>query len=208
MTTQTCYLQYYIEYILAIQKKHGSKGIRLPLCIMTSGDTNKKTIELLEKHNYFGMPKSQITLVQQGQGVPALIDNSARMQIEKGIIITKPHGHGDIHELLWKHGVAKKWLQQGLHWLVLFQDTNGLAFHTLPLMLGVSDKLGFIMNSLAVPRKAKQAIGAITKLTHEETGETKYVCIQKYFCRALCHLGRLNNDNMSYTFFDFQNSQR
>lgn len=40
-----------------------------------------------------------------------------------------------------------------------------LAFHTLPLALGVSSKLGLIMNSITCPRKAKQAIGAITKLT-------------------------------------------
>jgi len=48
------------------------------------------------------------------------------------------------------------------------QDTNGLAFHTLPLMLGVSKELGLIMNSLAVPRKAKQAIGGISKLKKKD----------------------------------------
>jgi UDP-sugar pyrophosphorylase len=37
-------------------------------------------------------------------------------------------------------------------------------------MLGVSETNGFIMNSLAIPRKAKQAIGGIAKLVHAETG--------------------------------------
>jgi UDP-sugar pyrophosphorylase len=76
----------------------------------------------------------------------------------------KPHGHGDIHALLHSHGVAKSWLEQGMKWTVFFQDTNGLAFHTLALSLGVSSKLGLIMNSITCPRKAKQAIGAIVKL--------------------------------------------
>jgi len=176
MTSKTCYLQHYIEYILAVQKKFAGSGRKLPLCIMTSGDTNQKTVELLEKNNYFGMDKKQITIVQQGQGVPALNDNDARMVFESESftrVQTKPHGHGDIHELMHKHGVAKKWKDDGMEYMVLFQDTNGLAFHTLPLMLGVSDNLGLIMNSLTVPRKAKEAIGAITMLKNDKTGETR-----------------------------------
>lgn len=141
---------------------------------MTSNDTNAKTIQLLVANKFFGMQKSQITIVQQGEGVPALSDNDARMVCDKKHkIVTKPHGHGDIHELLYSKGVAKKWQGMGIEYLVLFQDTNGLAFHTLPLMIGVSEKLDLIMNSLAVPRKAKQAVGGITKLTNEKTGETR-----------------------------------
>ena len=51
------------------------------------------------------------------------------------------------------------------------KDTNGLAFHALPLMLGVSVNRGFIMNSLAVPRKAKQAIGGIATLKNADGKE-------------------------------------
>lgn len=144
---------------------------------MTSNDTNQKTIELLEKNKYFGMDKNQITIVQQGQGVPALNDNYAGLVYdpESNRIQTKPHGHGDIHELMHKHGVAKAWQEMGIKWVVLFQDTNGLAFHTLPLMLGVSTNLGLIMNSLAVPRKAKEAIGAITELKNFKTGAIRSV---------------------------------
>jgi UDP-sugar pyrophosphorylase len=150
---------------------------------MTSQDTNDKTRQLLVENNYFGMDPSNVTIVQQGQGVPALLDNDARMALEQPDdaashpkVVTKPHGHGDIHELLHRHRVAKSWLdERHLKWLVLFQDTNGLAFHTLPAMLGVSQSNRFIMNSLAVPRKAKQAIGGIATLTHQATGKQRYV---------------------------------
>lgn len=150
---------------------------------MTSADTNAGTLELLKKHNYFGIDPSVVSIVQQGQGVPAVMDNEGRIvsEIENTghwyKIQTKPHGHGDIHNLLYKHGVAKKWLSAGIKWITLFQDTNGLAFHTLPAVLGVSKDLGLIMNSLAVPRKAKQAVGGIVKLQHKETGEFRYVSI-------------------------------
>jgi UDP-sugar pyrophosphorylase len=171
-------LQYYIEYILAVQARYGKDGIKLPLCIMTSGDTNARTLQLLQENNYFGMDPAQVTLVQQGQGVPALLDNNATIALESDSpcrIVTKPHGHGDIHSLLYQHHVARKWRDQGIEWLVCFQDTNGLSFHTLPLMLGVSVSAEppLIMNSLAVPRKAKQAIGGIAQLTHKETGQIR-----------------------------------
>lgn len=167
LATGTMYIQFYIETILAFQSRYAEPGTRLPLCIMTSGDTNDKTVALLRTKNYFGMDKDQITIVQQGQGVPALFDNDAHIALDEEDpydIQMKPHGHGDIHALLHSHGVAKSWMEKGMKWTVFFQDTNGLAFHTVALSLGVSAKLDLIMNSITCPRKAKQAIGAIVKL--------------------------------------------
>jgi UDP-sugar pyrophosphorylase len=177
MATEKCYLEYYIEYILAVQARYVTiKGLELPLCIMTSADTNDGTVKLLERNNYFGMKKENITILQQGDGVPALLDNDARIALDPKSpfnVLTKPHGHGDVHALLYKHRVVEKWVESGIKWITFFQDTNGLGFHTLPLALGVSKENNLIMNSLAIPRKAKQEVGAITKLTNEETGETR-----------------------------------
>ena len=103
---------------------------------MTSGDTNDKTVALLKKNNYYGMDKDQITIVQQGLGVPALNDNDAHIALDPDDVYNiqmKPHGHGDIHALLHSHGVDKSWLEKGMKWTVFFQDTNGLAFNTLAL---------------------------------------------------------------------------
>ena len=38
----------------------------------------------------------------------------------------------------------------------------------IPASIGVSATKGYHVNSLAVPRKAKEAIGGITKLTHTD----------------------------------------
>jgi UDP-sugar pyrophosphorylase len=142
---------------------------------MTSNDTNAKTIALLAKHNNFGMDGDQITIVQQGQGVPALENNNAKIACSGNKILTKPHGHGDVHALMYSCNVAKSWLDSGsIEYVVFFQDTNGLAFHTLPLALGLTTKLNLVMNSLAVPRKAKQAIGGIVQLT-KENGDQRYI---------------------------------
>ncbi|GAB2270418.1 hypothetical protein Dimus_005320 [Dionaea muscipula] len=56
----------------------------------------------------------------------------------------------------------------GVKWVLFFQDTNGLLFKAIPAALGVSATKQYHVNSLAVPRKAKEAIGGITKLTHAD----------------------------------------
>ncbi|VEU36725.1 unnamed protein product [Pseudo-nitzschia multistriata] len=180
-TTGTLYIEYYASYILAAEKKRND-GKFLPLCIMVSNDTKEPTLRLLRENKCFGLKRRQIYIVQQGDGVPALVDNEAHFAVDPDDpyrIITKPHGHGDIHSLLYKEGVTKEWQEKlDIEYMVLFQDTNGLAFHTLPLLLGVSKQHGFIMNSLCVPRKANQAIGGITTLTNSSTGQERTVNVE------------------------------
>ena len=160
-----CFLQLYVESILALQAKT-SPHRPLPLVIMTSDDTHARTQALLEQQNNFGAAPGQITLVKQ-EKVACLSDNEAHLALSSTnpyTLQTKPHGHGDVHMLLHSNGIAKKWLQSGFKWVVFFQDTNAQVFKTLPAALGVSLTHDFDVNSLAVPRKAKEAIGAITKL--------------------------------------------
>ena len=130
---------------------------------MVSDDTATKTVELLKANRYFGLSASQVTIMKQ-EKVAALLDNEAHIALtDKYEIDAKPHGHGDVHALMYTSGTAKKWLGMGVKWIVFFQDTNGLGMITLPAMLGVSVEKNFEVNSLAIPRKAKQAVGAITR---------------------------------------------
>ena len=71
--------------------------------------------------------------------MPALIDNSAKLAVnDKGDIQVKPHGHGDIHNLLFESGVVVKWRDLGKEWMMFIQDTNALALKVVPSILGVS----------------------------------------------------------------------
>ncbi|KAJ0785473.1 putative UTP-monosaccharide-1-phosphate uridylyltransferase [Helianthus annuus] len=54
----------------------------------------------------------------------------------------------------------------GLRWVLFFQDTNGLLFKAIHAALGVSATNEYHVNSHSVPRKAKEAIRGITRLTH------------------------------------------
>ena len=78
---------------------------------MVSNDTHDRTVELLERNDYFDLGKENVDIIKQ-ENVPAMIDNSAKIAVDEGNfkVITKPHGHGDIHNLLYDSGVAKNGL--------------------------------------------------------------------------------------------------
>ncbi|WOK92093.1 hypothetical protein Cni_G00784 [Canna indica] len=173
-TSGKCFLQHYIESILALQEAscrlvvQGQCEAEIPLVIMTSDDTHAPTLVLLESNCYFGMKPTQVKLLKQ-EKVACLSDNDARIALDPNDnykIQTKPHGHGDVHTLLYSSGLLKLWQSAGLKWVLFFQDTNALLFKAIPASLGVSSTKGYQVNSLAVPRKAKEAMGGITKLTH------------------------------------------
>jgi len=58
------------------------------------------------------------------------------------------------------------------------QDTNALVFRALLAALGLSSENDYDMNSLAVPRKAKEAIGAIARLTKADSSGTITVNVE------------------------------
>ena len=164
--TRTSYIELYCKSILTIQEKFAPEGHLVPLAIMVSGDTESATLELFTQKNYFGLSHQQISFMKQEE-VAALLDNNARIatvEDSKYSVITKPHGHGDVHSLMYSSGVAENWHKMGIEWCYFFQDTNALAFKSLPSMLGVSSIKKYDMNSMAVARKAKQAVGGIARL--------------------------------------------
>ena len=174
LITKRKFIEIYIEFIKAFEdrikkNKKMEENWFIPLCIMTSDDTHKKTVELLEKYKNFGLRENQISIVKQ-EKCPAIIDNECHLALmkDKLLIETKPHGHGDIHYLLYKSGKVRDWISQGKKYLVLFQDTNILAFNCIPSAIGSSIKLKLDINSICVPRKPKDAIGAICKLVKND----------------------------------------
>ena len=172
-TSGETYLELYIRSILALQEEAASKTgkpVLLPLAIMVSGDTAQKTEALLEANANFGMAPGQVTLLKQ-EKVPCLSDNEARLALDPKDpfqILTKPHGHGDVHFLLHSSGTLARWVKQGLRWVYFFQDTNALAFKVLPASLGVSANLGLQVNSVAVARTPGESIGGLMTLKHSD----------------------------------------
>ena len=138
---------------------------------MTSPDTHAKTLALLEGNGYFGMREEQVTLMLQ-ERVACLADGAASLALDPADgfqILTKPHGHGDVHALLHSTGTAKRWAEErGTRWICFFQDTNVQAFRALPAAIGVALSRDYALISVAVPRRAGEAIGALARLVPRE----------------------------------------
>jgi len=161
-----------------VERNNGGKPCRLPLAIMVSDDTAVGIHKLLDDNSYFGLEKAQVTLLKQ-EKVAAVGDSDSSISLKSDFeVATKPHGHGDIHFLLHSSGTAKKWVDEGRKWLLFFQDTNTLYFAHFLATLGVSAEKGFAVNLVSVPRKAKEAVGAVCKLEH--TDGRKMVCNVEY----------------------------
>ena len=107
--TITCasFLQTYITALLAMQRQSSTPNRPIPLVIMTSADTHSKTSELLSANSYFGLDPSQLHFITQSN-VPALSDASGKFAVDSTDpyrVQTKPHGHGDVHTLLYSSGL-------------------------------------------------------------------------------------------------------
>lgn len=172
LCSNECYLEVYVKYILAMQylarQKTGRDDLVIPLVIMTSGDTDPMTRLLLKDNDDFGMQPGQIRIVMQ-EKVAALKDGNAGLALDdddRWSVQTKPHGHGDVHHLLYREGIVDEWEKQGKTHVVFLQDTNALVINSVIPAVGVSVARGFHMNSICIPRLAGEAAGAIARLEY------------------------------------------
>lgn len=161
-----CHLNFRSTIHQALARKDDPK-VTVPLAIMTSGDTDQLTKDLMAANDNFGLEADQVTFMKQ-EKVAALNDNDARIATKGAYkVATKPHGHGDVHMLMHSTGTAKNWAADGKKWVYFFQDTNGLAFNSLLAALGVSSTMNLSLNSVCVPRKAGDVVGGIMTLKKE-----------------------------------------
>lgn len=89
-------------------------------------------------------------------------------------LLTKPHGHGDVHALLL-NSVLPRWAAAGLEYVFFFQDTNLLVFRGFLCLLGCSALRGLDFNFLVVPRKPGEAVGSICRLVGPHGSKTANV---------------------------------
>lgn len=167
----TSYLKQYADAILAMEARMEVRR-PMPFLIMVSADTDGATRASLEGNGYFGLKSSQVHILKQ-ELVPAVADNAGRLALgDRYELLMKPHGHGDIHMLLYKSGLAQRLADEGIEHLVFIQDTNGQVFNAVPAALGVAVDEGFDFMSLAVNRIPDEAVGGLAMLVRGESALT------------------------------------
>lgn len=154
-----------------------------PFLIMTSEDTHSLTIKHLEANAYFGYDPTSVVLMKQDT-VPCLVDSTAKVALGKdGKLLRKPHGHGDVHQLIYGLRAAAAGYtsssngdsnsgallidallagpagEQPYRSITFMQDTNGAATSTAPLSVHYLHKNDWAMAFTSVPRMPGEAIG-------------------------------------------------
>ena len=69
-----------VKLQLLAQKKHEKESVIVPWYIMTSGPTRKPTEKFFQEHNYFGLPKENVLIFEQG--VLPCISNDGKILLE------------------------------------------------------------------------------------------------------------------------------
>ena len=162
------FLDLYCSYIREYQNLFLPEIVTLPFVMMVVEETDSDIRRLLEEHNYFGLKLEQFHLIRQRR-VPAILNLKGEVEfnLETGEILSKPHGHGECHLLMHKSGLAEKFRQQGLDWLIFFNDTNPLAFRFLPSYLGVGRQKDWETFYICIKRKPGEALGGVSQLVTE-----------------------------------------
>lgn len=180
ITTGLTQLQFYCSHIVSLQHlltARLGRTTRLPLAIMTSDDTHLPTIEMLKSNGYFGLSSTQVTCLKQGR-VAALKDDHgalARRDFEGNedpyTVLTKPHGHGDVHALMHASGLARRWEREGVHWLYFIQDSSTTYFCHHLASLGAACDLSLDCCFVATPRAPKMALGILATMVRNTDGK-------------------------------------
>ncbi|GET87675.1 hypothetical protein, conserved [Leishmania tarentolae] len=186
--TNTTYLAYYLQWARQV----GGRGV--PFVIMTSDDTHDRTLQLLSE---LQLDMVNLHVLKQVQ-VFCFADSAAHLAMDgTGRLLRKPHGHGDVHSLIYNATVKREvvpgsgdgittaqplldeWLAAGYESIVFMQDTNAGATVTIPISLALSAEHSLDMNFTCIPRVPKEPIGLLCR-TKKNSGDTWLVANVEY----------------------------
>ena len=174
------FFELYCEYFKRFAAETGKK---INLFIMTSDDTHEKTQKFLEEVTYLDF----LTIhIEKQDNIPCFEDFDLNIALtEQNTLLRKPHGHGDVHFLFKRSGLAHKWQHEhGLKYIYFFQDTNPFSIPSLPILLSYTIKKDLLFTFLSVGRKQGEAIGALISSKNNITYNAEYNVFQNFIKNA------------------------
>lgn len=127
--------QVFAEQLIAHSQEAGRI---IPWYIMTSCINRVETESFFADNNYFGYPKEDIFIFEQGT-MPAFDMNGKLLLAEKGSLALSPDGHGGSLAALAKSGALADMRRRGIEHLSYFQVDNPLVHCIDYLFLGLHD---------------------------------------------------------------------
>ena len=115
-----------------------NKSIYLPIYIMTSPNTDKKTRAYLSNNEYFGYDKDEVRIFTQGvyPCIKCVKNGYKIIMSSKDKIAMSPNGNGGIYHAIEKHGILQDLLKNNVKYVQVFGIDNVLAKIGDPVWFG------------------------------------------------------------------------
>jgi UDP-N-acetylglucosamine/UDP-N-acetylgalactosamine diphosphorylase len=197
---------------LAKKQKGSEQPPAVPWYVMTSGPTRKPTEKFFEEHNYFGLPKENVIVFEQG--VLPCISNEGKILMEsKSRVAVAPDGNGGIYEALIMSGARQDMSKRGIEHVHAYCVDNCLVKVADPVFLGFSaSKDVDIATKVVRKRAAKEPVGLIVQ-KNGKPDVVEYSEIDKEMAEAkdssdLLKYRAANIVNHYYSFRFFEDIER
>ncbi len=132
ITKEVYIFQRLIENLMDVVKRADAW---VPLYVMTSDKNHEATVKFLKEHDYFGYNGEYVTFFMQDMAPASDREGKVYME-EKWKISTSPNGNGGWYSSMYKWGVAKKAMEDGVEWLNVFAVDNVLQRIADPCFVG------------------------------------------------------------------------
>ncbi len=133
----------FAEQIAAASKKY---RMRLPWYIMTSPLNRQATEEIFERNEWFGLPREDIFIFQQGTMPNFAFDGKILME-DRCTLSQSPNGHGGTIKAIGDSGALADMHKRGIELVSYFQVDNPLINIFDPLFIGLHSLDGAEMSS-------------------------------------------------------------
>ena len=146
----------FADTIKAVGRKY---HVVCPWYVMTSPLNHKRTIEVFQKNNFYGLGIENVFIFQQGTLPNFDFDGKIRLA-DKARIACSPDGHGGSLKALCQSGALEDMKNRGVEFLSYFQVDNALISIFDPLFIGLHALDEAEMSSKALTKSGpKEKVG-------------------------------------------------
>jgi UDP-N-acetylglucosamine/UDP-N-acetylgalactosamine diphosphorylase len=129
------------ERLLRLRKLAAAGGVvegkmpSLPFYIMTSPINHEDTTAFFEAHSFFGLPREDVHLFEQGM-LPCLTTEGKIIMETASKVAMAPDGNGGIYPSLHNSGMLADMSKRGIKYLHVFSIDNALTKPADPVFIG------------------------------------------------------------------------